>query len=151
MNYYTTAAQEQLFDNQYIEQIKKRYYDIYEIQNKTKQIVKTTSYPYIPKADRIFYIEGNGKIYIGGISPENECPLQLVPGGKQYTLDSAFEKDIVKFIKKHKKYIITFALDNKNIPLYYCSSIGTLPAKLEADNGDILIAENESNYCLYID
>ena len=147
MRYFTSNAYEKALDEEYMAKIKKKQAEMDEDHRKTKKIQKYTAYAHISKSDRVFCVEEDGKIYCGEVATENECPKELVEGGKEYILDSNFEFYIMKFKEKHKKYRILFSVDGKYGPCCcYCSSIGALPARMESYNGDILVVEDEDKY-----
>jgi hypothetical protein len=147
MKYFTSEAYEKILDEKYMDKIKKKQAEIDENYRKTKKIEKYTAYAHIRKSDRVFCVEEDGKIYYEEVKPENECPTELVEGGKEYILDSNFELYIMNFKVKHKKYRVVFSIDGRYGPTCcYCSSLGALPARMEAYDGDILVVEDESKY-----
>lgn len=148
MNYFTSNAYEKALDEEYMRQIKRKQAEMDEDHRKTKKIKKYTAYVYISKSDRVFCVEEDGRVYYGEVKPENECPKQLVSGGKEYILDSNFELYIINFKQKHKKYKVIFSPDGNYgyTGVCYCSSIGALPARMESYDGDILKVEDEDKY-----
>lgn len=151
MGYFTSEAYEKVLDEEYMDKIKRKQAEIDEERRKTKKIQKYTAYAYISKSERVFCVEEDGKVYCGEVAPENECPNQLVPGGKEYILDSNFDLYIINFVNKHKRYRVIFDVDGKYGPTCcYCSSIGALPARMESYDGEIVNIEDENKYDLCV-
>jgi hypothetical protein len=151
MKYFTSEAYEKVLDEEYMRQIKEKQAEIDDNYRKTKKIQKYTAYAHILKLDRVFCVEEDGKVYCGEIKPDNECPKELVSGGKEYRLDSNFELYIMNFKQKYKRYRVIFSIDGKYGPCCcYCSSIGALPARMESYDGDILNVEDDAKYDLCV-
>jgi hypothetical protein len=147
MKYFTSEAYEKVLDEEYMRRIKEKQAEIDDDYRKTKKLKKYTAYAHISKLDRVFYVEEDGKVYCGEFALENECPKELVSGGKEYILDSNFELYIMNFKQKHKRYKVTFYPDGKyGSCCCYCSSIGALPARMESYDGDVLNVEDDSKY-----
>ena len=151
MSYFTSEAYEKALDEEYMDKIKRKQAEIDEDYRKTKKIPKFTAYAHICKLERVFCVEEDGKVYCSEVAPENECPKQLVSGGKEYILDSNFDFYIMNFLNKHKRYRVIFDVDGKYGPTCcYCSSIGALPARMESYDGEILNVEDENKYDLCV-
>ncbi len=147
MKYFTSEAYEKVLDEEYMRRIKEKQAEIDDDYRKTKKIQKYTAYAHISKLDRVFYVEEDGKVYCGEVSLENECPKELVSGGKEYILDSNFELYIMNFKQKHKRYkVIFYPNGTYGSCCCYCSSIGAIPARMESYDGDVLNVEDESKY-----
>ena len=147
MNYFTSEAYEKSLDEKYLMDVKIKQAELDEVRRKTKKIQKYTARAYILHPERVFYVEEDGKIFCGSISLENECPKELVKGGKIYTLDGDFENKILEFKNKNKRFKIIFSPDGKFGPTCcYCSKENATPAKLESYDGEILIVDDDDKY-----
>jgi hypothetical protein len=144
MNYFTSEAYEKGLDEKYMKYVKIKQAEIDETERKTKRVQKYTARAYILHPERVFYVE-DGKIFCGSL--ENECPTELVPGGKCYTLDGDFKNKILEFQNKNKRYKIIFSPDGKFGPTCcYCSKENATPAKLESYDGEFLIVDDDDKY-----
>ncbi len=146
MNYFTSDSYEKELDERYMKYIKIKQEELDNNYNN-----KYTAYAYIFRPERVFCVEEDGTVYLGSVAPENIAPKELVTGGKKYVLDRGFEKKVMEFIQRYKKYKVMFSPDGTYGPTCcYCSSVGEVPAKLESYNGIVLTIENDDKYDICI-
>lgn len=146
MNIYTSDLIEKLIDEKYLQDVKTKQKELDEIQKKTGKIQKYTAYAFVTKPDRIFHIK-DGEVFVEINSKLVKIPNQSVPKGKTYRTDPKFNNQLSDFVVKHNSFKITFSVAGKYGPtIYYCGGPNVHPSKAEADNGDLLLMENEDNY-----
>jgi len=142
MEYFTSEVQEKAFEEKYKEEIRTKQKELDDIQKKTNKLQKFTAYAYVHKPERMFQVK-NGKTYLDG----EECPTELVSGGKRYLLDSTI--NINDFFEKYSNYTVIFYPTSKYGPtVEYCAKKDIYPAKLIAPDGYEVIVEDESKYDL---
>ncbi len=143
MYFYTTAEQEAELDAEYKRQLARKQAELDEIEKRTGKLQKFTAYGHIHKPDRAFYVR-DGHVFYG----DKEMPFTPVEGGKTYTFDTHFSKQIAEFCKKHNTYKVVFKPHGKYGPCVgYIGSPGSMPAHLIADT-EVLDADNDDAYDL---
>ena len=143
MYFYTTKEQEADLEAEYKRQIAIKQAEIDETERRTGKIQKFTAYGHVDKPDRVFHVL-EGRVLYG----DQEMPLAPVEGGKTYTFDTRYSKQIAEFCKKHSTYKVIFRPHGKYGPcLHYIGSPGSMPAHLIAGD-DVLEADNDKAYDL---
>jgi len=138
MEYYTSESQENELNEKHMNKIKERQDHIYGLKNSSLR--QNNTYQIISPPDRIFIIE-NDKIYLGQVDEKNLCPQSYVIGGRSYGIDNMFGEDVVKFVTRHKKYMVIFSLSN--VSGKYCGGLGVYPARMVADFEELILEDPE--------
>jgi hypothetical protein len=79
----------------------------------------------VKEEDRIFFVEEDGRVYLGEIHPKKECPMGHVQGGGSYGVDFMFVHEVEEFLKKNKRYVVIFEMRRD-----YSSRAGIYPARM---------------------
>lgn len=131
MDYYTTAEQEL--------EIKERYRIRYEReQDRIRGALHRAPITPPKEEDRMFLVEEDGHVYLGEVKPERRCPTGPVPGGGSYGIDFLFAREVEQFLKRNKKYAITFEMRRN-----YSRSAGIYPARITSMEEELLLEDVE--------
>lgn len=147
MYFYTTKEQEAALDAEYKRLLAVKQAEINEVEKRTKKIQKFTAYGHVHKPDRVFRVLDGRVCY--GKQGDEEMPSGPVEGGRTYTFDTLFSKQIAEFCKKHMAYKVVFKPHGRYGPcMGYIGSPGSMPAHLISDSGEVLEADNDNAYDL---
>jgi hypothetical protein len=117
MDYYTTLEQEREIQERYqarCDQERDRMRgSLYRVASPVKE------------EDRIFFVEEDGRVYLGEIHPKRECPMGQVQGGGSYGVDFMFVREVEEFLKRNKRYVVIFEMRRD-----YSSRAGIYPARM---------------------
>jgi len=133
MDYYTTAQQESEFKERYQHRL------IQEQDRMRGSLYKVSSSP-IREEDRIFIVESDGRVYLGEVKPERECPIHPVAGGGSYGVDFMFAREVEIFLKKNKSYAVTFEMRRN-----YSHRVGIYPARMTSNDEELVLEDFGEN------
>lgn len=137
MDYYTTAEQEL--------EIKERYRVRYEKeQDRLRGSLHRVGAVQPREEDRMFFVEEDGRVYLGEVKPERLCPMAPVPGGGSYGVDFMFVREVEEFLKRNKKYVVTFEMRRN-----YSHRAGIYPARLTSAEEEFVAEDVEMNPEMY--
>lgn len=128
MDYYTTAKQENELEEKYRLRCER------EQDRLRGSLYRFRSQPV--KEDRIFFVE-DGKVYLGEVHPDCECPMHPVLGGKTYGIDFMFVREVEEFLKRNTKYVVTFEMRNE-----YSHRAGIYPARMTSMDEELILDES---------
>lgn len=131
MHFYTTAEQEVLLDKAY--NIKLR-----EKESSMGSSRKYTAAFYLSPPTRVFHVR-DGRAFVQCANRNKATPAAAVAGGRTYTFDPTFSKEIIEFCNRHSSgYEVVFG-SGRNMSCEYGPG---LPAQLVAASGETLSAED---------
>ena len=134
MNFYTTAAQEHVFEEEFQQLLKVKQAEL----NKQRKLQKYTARAYIHEPVRRFDVS-HGVVTMAG-SP---CPSVSVEGGREYCLDPAFP--VALFVEKYPCYTVFFKPSGIGPTMHYWP--GLTPARMvAADGSEELLVEDKAKY-----
>jgi hypothetical protein len=143
--FYTTAEQEQALDAKYQSAIDRMQADIDRFATAKGKHVKFTAYAHVVKPERVFWIH-KSNVYYNTVSSENLSIGPYQKGGV-YKLDRKFEEQIEAFAQKHGTFKVVFKPSGRYGPtIEYYNEDGFVPAVLMADDGDLLVVEDDARY-----
>jgi hypothetical protein len=135
MKFYTTAAQERVFEEQYQQLLKVKQAEL----DAQRQLQKYTARAYIHEPERRFDVS-HGVVTMGG----EPCPASHQPGGFEYCLDPHFA--IAQFVEENPCYSVIFKPSGRYGPTVNYWP-GLTPAYLVAADGSAeLVADDENKY-----
>jgi len=146
LEFFTTAAQERIFQEEYDTAIAMKQRDIAAEEKRTGRAHPLTAKGHVCELPRIFWVE-NGQVSLCNMTDTVACPTEIQEGGRCYKLDPAFTGQVAEFTKSHPTYKVTFTPSGQFGPcIDYCCPADSIPAKLEAEDGSVLIVEDEEKY-----
>jgi|LauGreDrversion4_2_1035121.scaffolds.fasta_scaffold117026_3 hypothetical protein len=128
MDYYTTAEQESEMQERY----QRRCDQEQDRMRGSLYRVAST----IKEEDRIFFVEEDGRIYLGEIHPKRECPIGQVTGGGSYGVDFMFVREVEEFLKRSKRYVVIFQMRRD-----YSTRAGIYPARMISADEELMLEE----------
>jgi len=127
MEYFTSDSQERILHDAYLQ----RWREEQDRVRERKYRLQRAPSP-IQEPDRIFFVEPDGRVYLGEVREDRICPSSLPPYGRSYGIDSAYERDVAEFIQRHPRYMVVFSL----VP-GYSRQAGIHPAQMVADGEEL--------------
>ncbi len=128
MDYYTSLEQELEIQERYQNRCEKE-------QDRMRGSLYRVSSP-VREEDRIFFVEEDGRIYLGEIHPKKECPMGQVNGGGSYGVDFMFVREVEEFLKRNKRYVVIFEMRRD-----YSSRAGIYPARMISADEELILED----------
>ena len=130
MHFYTTAEQEAVLDKAYNIKLREK--------EATGGSRKYSAAFYLRPPPRVFHVY-DGRAFLQCATRNQATPAAAAAGGKTYTFDPTFSKEITEFCSRHSDgYQVVFGSD-RNMSGGYGPG---LPAQLVAASGETLSAED---------
>lgn len=135
MEYFTTPEQEGRLQREYQQRLDQEQDRLRMIRTRST-CVSLSPPPLSSPPDRLFFVEPDGRIYLGEIKPENECPHHSMEGGACYGLDALFLREIQSFTARHSGFVVIFQMRKG-----YSSRAGIYPARMVCDTEELIVED----------
>lgn len=130
MDYFTSREQEAFLREMY----ETRWRDEQDRHRMRRHRVDVHRPP--QEQDRIFFVEGDGSVYLGEVHPHTKCPDSAVAGGGCYGIDYRYMERVQQFIQQHPHYMVVFTMERG-----YSYRSGIYPARMVADGEEMWLRE----------